>query len=1047
MSKGGGSTTTSPWSGAQPYLLQNYDFASQVLQNPPSYYPGQTYVGMLPQEQQAWQNQANFLGSAYGMPMRLNSSLPSYNTGTGSTGSTGSTSKGGTTGSSFYPSFNQTNNTLLGPNNTLLGPNITPSNWDFNEPSNNPGGAFSANDLNLPQYTTGQGLTQAQMMGPTVPSTGTGSTGSTSKGGTTPYSTAGSMTQAMTPTYGSNTKGGSTPVSSTPVSSSQPSSAPSYSQLVGTGSNLMSGGPSAGMTGMTGALAGQNLAGMFSGPQNLIGEPYNLYQGLSPPQTSSLYSGLQAPNWNWQAGNLMQGINPVGLDWGLGNLMQGVQGANINYQMPDLAQGVNPAQINYQMPDLAAGISTPQLNWQNQDLTQGISSPQLNWQNQDLWSGIGGAPQINYSPYQTPNLMQGLQGANINWQMPNLQQGINRTQMDPSQFTPSLSPEVQQSLSGMMSGTPDYSGIQAMVDAATTPMMRNFQNQLLPELASRTNMFNNNTGAIKELNRVIPELERNVGDIGAQLTWQERMRAGQEQQFATQLGAQTGLQAYGMGLQGAGQQAGLDQATQQLMANMGLSQAQLGAGLASQQAGLDQSFQQLMANQMGLQGQLGLQGWQTGAGLAGQQAGLESQNQQLMAQQLSQMAGMGLQGASTQAGLDAQTQALLANMGLSGAQLGLQGATTQAGLDQATQQLLAGQNLAGAQIGSGLAATQAGYGMDFANLMGQLNLGGANIGSGLAGQQAGLDWNLANLMAQQNQAGSQLGLQGATTQSGLLQNYMNTMAQQNALTNQLGLQGAQTGASLGMDWNQLLGGLNTTGANLGMDWNQLLAQQNQAQGQLGLQTDMAQQGAYDQYRGDVLGLGGLYNQLAGQTAQNMMSGAGMFPSMMQMGMLPGQFQQDYASQFLRPMAEQALMGDMSRYNYNQNLPMDMANWYSGIMSGAGGLGGTQQNQMGAGQTMQNMGNMAMMGYALYLMSDRNLKSDIRPAAPVLEALKKLPIYNWRYRGDPTPHIGPMAQDFRDAFGVGDGKTIHLVDVMGVLLGAMKELAQQKEATA
>ena len=41
----------------------------------------------------------------------------------------------------------------------------------------------------------------------------------------------------------------------------------------------------------------------------------------------------------------------------------------------------------------------------------------------------------------------------------------------------------------------------------------------------------------------------------------------------------------------------------------------------------------------------------------------------------------------------------------------------------------------------------------------------------------------------------------------------------------------------------------------------------------------------------------------------------------------------------------------------------------------------------------------------------------------------------------------MAQDFRDAFGVGDGKTIHLVDVMGVLLGAIKELAQQKEATA
>ncbi len=33
----------------------------------------------------------------------------------------------------------------------------------------------------------------------------------------------------------------------------------------------------------------------------------------------------------------------------------------------------------------------------------------------------------------------------------------------------------------------------------------------------------------------------------------------------------------------------------------------------------------------------------------------------------------------------------------------------------------------------------------------------------------------------------------------------------------------------------------------------------------------------------------------------------------------------------------------------------------------------------------------------------------------------------------------MAEQFRDIFGVGDGVTLSLFDVMGVMLGAMKEL--------
>ena len=73
---------------------------------------------------------------------------------------------------------------------------------------------------------------------------------------------------------------------------------------------------------------------------------------------------------------------------------------------------------------------------------------------------------------------------------------------------------------------------------------------------------------------------------------------------------------------------------------------------------------------------------------------------------------------------------------------------------------------------------------------------------------------------------------------------------------------------------------------------------------------------------------------------------------------------------------------------------------------------------------------------------QNLKEDIEPVdtESVAKALKGLPISRWKYKGDSVRHIGPMAQDFQEAFGVGDGKHIHLVDVMGVLLAGMKEMA-------
>lgn len=83
---------------------------------------------------------------------------------------------------------------------------------------------------------------------------------------------------------------------------------------------------------------------------------------------------------------------------------------------------------------------------------------------------------------------------------------------------------------------------------------------------------------------------------------------------------------------------------------------------------------------------------------------------------------------------------------------------------------------------------------------------------------------------------------------------------------------------------------------------------------------------------------------------------------------------------------------------------------------------------------------------LHQSSDRNVKQDIRPLDPkaVLQKVAALPISQWSYKASPTErHYGPMAQDFRAAFGVGkDEKTIAMVDADGVALASIQGLVEE-----
>ncbi len=81
------------------------------------------------------------------------------------------------------------------------------------------------------------------------------------------------------------------------------------------------------------------------------------------------------------------------------------------------------------------------------------------------------------------------------------------------------------------------------------------------------------------------------------------------------------------------------------------------------------------------------------------------------------------------------------------------------------------------------------------------------------------------------------------------------------------------------------------------------------------------------------------------------------------------------------------------------------------------------------------------------VSDRKAKENIIPVDPreVLERLSEVPVATWNYKAqdDSIRHMGPMAQDFYAAFGLGLGDTsIDTIDPDGVALAAIQGLNQR-----
>ena len=93
----------------------------------------------------------------------------------------------------------------------------------------------------------------------------------------------------------------------------------------------------------------------------------------------------------------------------------------------------------------------------------------------------------------------------------------------------------------------------------------------------------------------------------------------------------------------------------------------------------------------------------------------------------------------------------------------------------------------------------------------------------------------------------------------------------------------------------------------------------------------------------------------------------------------------------------------------------------------------------------NLNGNATLAGTLSQNSDVNAKTAIVPVntQAVLSQIMQLPISQWQYKDSQgVNHIGPMAQDFRAAFGLGDSDTqISTLDTSGVALAAIKALAE------
>lgn len=180
---------------------------------------------------------------------------------------------------------------------------------------------------------------------------------------------------------------------------------------------------------------------------------------------------------------------------------------------------------------------------------------------------------------------------------------------------------------------------------------------------------------------------------------------------------------------------------------------------------------------------------------------------------------------------------------------------------------------------------------------------------------------------------------------------------------------------------------------------------------------------YQNYMGNLAGLSGLGQQSSGlaQQGANNLGGniAGAYTnlgnSQANAALSAGQAM---ASSYLSPVANQQVR--MFPYTTSSQTSTD---------GGASGALGT----LG-----QGAGLLSSLGG---LFSSKELKDKVSTPSTkdILDRVEQLNIDKWKYKSTDAEHIGPYAEEFKELFCVGDGQSINIIDMFGVLMGAVKEL--------
>ena len=124
----------------------------------------------------------------------------------------------------------------------------------------------------------------------------------------------------------------------------------------------------------------------------------------------------------------------------------------------------------------------------------------------------------------------------------------------------------------------------------------------------------------------------------------------------------------------------------------------------------------------------------------------------------------------------------------------------------------------------------------------------------------------------------------------------------------------------------------------------------------------------------------------------------------------------------------------------------------GIITNNYGIYLTNQNVLNGGTdySIYSVGgaNLNAIGTTWANASDRNIKCNIVQVDrnDMLEKISALPITKWSYIGEENvSHVGPMAQDFYQVFGLGqDDKSISTIDPAGLSLVGVQELARRNK---